>query len=278
MPLQGGPTAYNPVNLEGQMGTLNLSSTQGGVPVHPQAPMTAPLLTNNLPAQHQPPPPLFGQQQQPPPLFNHQQQPPPLFAQQQPPLLQNSVTPSSGYSISPQNMAAPPTALPPNLPTIMSTSAVGYHQPTTLMASTESSVPLYSTPSQPQSLPNGGYQMATSQPQQPQLFTGAPPQINNGSPSQIQHPIAQPMMQPPPPQMQVPPQQMQIPPQQMQIPPQQQQQQPVQTSITPQVNESFTETKPVPLMTDISLDASPQMVQQIPTQPPVVGDQGVQLS
>ena len=262
MSLQGGPTTYNPINLEGQMGTLNLSSTQGGVPVHPQAPMTAPLLTNNLPAQHQPPPPLFGQQQQPPPLFNHQQQPPPLFAQQQPPLLQNSVAPSSGYSIPPQNMP-PPATLPPNLPTIMSTSAVGYHQPATLVASTESSVPLYSTPSQPQPLANGGYQMAVSQPQQPQLFTGSPPQINHSLPSQIQHPIAQPLAQPSPPQMQVPPQL---------------QQQPIQTSVTPQVNGSFTETKPVPLMTDISLDASPEMVQQIPTQPPVVGDQGVQLS
>ena len=251
------------------MSAMSLSSSGGGAPIHPQAPMTAPLITNNLPPQQQPfaapPPPLFGQQQQPPPPFSQQQQPPPLFSQQQQPpplfgqhqpLLQNSV--ASGHPLPPQNIS--PAALPPNLPTIMSTSAVSSYQPATLVASTESSVPLYSAPSQPQLLVNGGYQMAVSQPPpQSQLFTGSPPLINNTSPPvgapQMQPPMGQSFVQPPPPQMQ-----------------------PLQASIPPQISGSFSETKSVPLMTDISLDASPQLVQQIPTQPQVVVDQTVQLT
>ena len=265
--------------------------------------MTAPLVTNNLPPQQssplfnqqQQPPPLFNQQQQPPPLFNQQQQPPPLFNQQQqpaplfnqqqqppplfnqqqqqppplfnqqhqPPLLQNpSSLTSAGHqqSMSPMHQQQQSSAFAPapNLPTVMSASTVSPYQPAILVASTESSVPLHSAPSSThQSLLNGGGSTNTSwqqtplpQQQQPQLFAG-------GS-QQMQPPIGQPQLhftQTPPPQLQVA--------------------QPQHTLVGDQ--NSFA-TTPALLMTDISLNSSPHLIQQVPTQPPVEGEQTVQLT
>lgn len=246
IPLQGGSTTYNHVNFAGQMGSMSLSTTLPG------APMTAPLVTNNLPPQQSSP--LFNQQQQPPPLFNQQQQPP---------LLQNpSSLTSAGHqqSMSPMHQQQQSSAFAPapNLPTVMSASTVSPYQPAILVASTESSVPLHSAPSSThQSLLNGGGSTNTSwqqtpppQQQQPQLFAG-------GS-QQMQPPIGQPQLhftQTPPPQLQVA--------------------QPQHTLVGDQ--NSFA-TTPALLMTDISLNSSPHLIQQVPTQPPVEGEQTVQLT
>lgn len=172
IPLQGSspppppPSTYNPVNLEGKMNALNLSS-----PAQPQAippPMTAPLLTNNLPPSNypqqpqammvpdvQPVPPLLNAQPPTAPMLNTQTPAAPLMNAQPPapPILNAQVPP-------PINGVYPA----PHLPTVMSTS-VGTYQPAMLVA-TESQPPPATVPltnGQPEVVPQDIPSMSTPQ-------------------------------------------------------------------------------------------------------------------
>ena len=216
------------------MAAMNLSTAP---PSHSQTvppPMTAPLLTNNLPPNFpqqpqammaantqlnaQPGPPLLNPQpqqippqlnahQQVPPQFNTQQQVPPQFNTQQqvPPLLnaQQPVRPLFNVQVPPIQSVHPA----PHLPTVMSTSVAAY-QPATLVA-TEAPPPAASVP-----LTNG------------HTDTASPP-----STLQAVGAVQQQVPQDP----------------------------------------NVVVAKPVPLMTDITLDASPSL-------PQVESDQSVQLT
>ena len=156
------------------MAAMTLSSAIPQQQMAAPPPMTAPLLTNNLPATN------FSPHQQPQPMMapathlqNQQQQ-----QQQQIPNLATQT---------PQGL--PQTMPAPNLPTIMSTS-VGTYQPATLVA-TESLQPFATPPS----VLNGYHQQPT-----PQMNFAAP--INNSATvaqqQQQQTPFQTPSQQPPP--------------------------------------------------------------------------------
>ena len=145
----------------------------------------------------------------------------------------------------------PPPQLQPNLPTIMSTSTVGSYQPASLVAT--ESAPLNATHAQPTI---NGYQTTPPQP------------LTNGGEAafmQPQYPPTQPLVQPVQPAQ--PPSQLFAAPPQLQTTPMQQQQDP-----------NVILAKATPLMTDISLDGSPQMIQQVPSQLPAEGEQNVNLT
>jgi len=279
IPLQGGSVPLHAGSLDGQMAAMNLSSTNSFQ--QPPPPMTAPLLTNNLPPNNFPPtqptsftpqPPMqpthFVPQQhmQPtnfatqPPMqaTNYSPQPaipPTNFTPQSmtppPSLQQPQTTPPAGSQIPSavvppqQNISPmqPPPQLQPNLPTIMSTSTVGSYQPATLVAT--ESAPLHTTPTQPTI---NGYQ--------------ANPPINSGETAFIQ-----PQYQTQPMQPAQPPSQLFAAPPQLQTIPSQYQQDP-----------NVILAKTTPSMTDISLDGSPQMIQHIPSQLPAEGEQNVNLT
>lgn len=210
IPLQGtaSPVQINPVNFDGSIAALNLSAT--GYQQTAPSPMTAPLLTNNLPPSN------FSQQPQAmmvPPSAPISQVPPPL----------NSQIPH----------AAQPVQQTPHLPTIMSTS-VGTYQPATLVA-TESNTAPFAAP-----MING--------------FPVAPPQTTT---TQLTNGVDAIPQQPPPQQYQAPHYQ----PHSVPVP----------------LDPSVILAKPVPLMTDITLDATPTPLPQNPLVP-ISADQSVQLT